>query len=377
MTALFFRSANKPLHPGYRPFWTCLASVCAFITLAMFSSHASIGAIRVTHTGARFAWGYEEVDFVVTRRGTLVIECDSYGNSVQVSRSGELMFVTELNPGGASYNFSYTIRDAGRLTDGIRFKGGAGPDVYLNETTIADEVYGNGSSDSLTCGFGYTYVSGGPGDDVIYLRTSSNPGRYNQAFGDAGGDTIYGSEFSDYIFGGVNGDYLEGSGGDDYMLGGTGGDILFGNAGNDRIGGGFDGVADLLSGGEGSDEYSLYAYPGTSVNLDGSLYDIEPEAIVDDGTDRRRIIRQSSPTRSIEESFLVDQDYYNAYLMELTIDAYGYDYLFDPLAINPFDLEPIVAQSADDPRFLLPSISPLPTSTTTIKKNNLIRVGGW
>ena len=357
--------------------WPLVLSFCAVLFVSLCSANTSDGAIRVTHTGARFAWDDEGVDFVSTRRGTLVIECDSYGNSVRVIRYGELIWVTEFNPGGASYNFTYTIRDPGRLTDGIRFRGGDGPDVYLNETSIADEVYGNGSSDSLTCGFGYTYVSGGGGDDVIYLRTSVNPGKYNQAFGDAGGDAIYGSEFSDYIFGGANGDYLEGGGGDDYMLGGTGGDVLFGNAGNDRLGGGFDGVADLLSGGEGSDEYSLYAYPGTNVNLDGSLYDIESEAIIDDGTDRRRIIRQSSPTRSIEESFLVGQDYYNAFLIDITVDAYGADNVFDPLLINPFDLEPIITQSADDPRFLLPSMSSSPTSTTTIKKNNLIRVGGW
>jgi hypothetical protein len=78
-----------------------LARLCAVIAISLSFSNASLGSIRVTHTGARYAWDYEGVDFVVTRRGTLVIECDSYGNSVRVYRSGEKMLVTEFNPGGA------------------------------------------------------------------------------------------------------------------------------------------------------------------------------------------------------------------------------------------------------------------------------------
>ena len=355
-----------------------LATICVAVMFSFGFCNSSLGSIRVTHTYSRHAWDYEEVDYVVTGRGTLVVECDAYGNNVLVYRVGELLFVTEFNPGGASYNYTYTIRDKGLLTDGVRFRGGAGHDVYENATTLADEVYGNGGNDWLTCGFGYTYVSGGPGDDTIYLRTSTNQGKYNQAFGDAGGDAIYGSEFSDYLFGGANGDYLEGRGGDDYLLGGTGGDILFGNEGNDRLGGGFDGVADLLSGGEGSDEYSLYAYPGENVYLDGTLYDVEPEAIIEDGQDRRRIIRQSSPTRNIEDPFLVDQDFYNAAYLEVIVEAYGDEYLFDPyLAVFPFVVEPIIAQSADDPRFLLPATSVATPTASPVKKNTVTKIRGW
>ncbi len=249
-------------------FWKklCLAGTVLLLSASLASS--TFGAIRVRHSAGRFGWDYEHVDMVVTGRGGfVVIDCDAQGNSVVVDRNGDYIYVTEINPSGPPGKFSYSIRDPNRWTAGILFKGGPGPDVYENNTPYADEVYGNSGNDWITCGFGYSYVKAGSGDDVVYLRTSKNPGQYNQVFGDLGGDVIYGSEFSDFILGGENGDYIEGRGGDDYLLGDSGGDVLFGNEGIDRLGGGFDGVPDLMSGGEGSDEYTFHAYPGTSVNI--------------------------------------------------------------------------------------------------------------
>ncbi len=385
-------AARDSLERNYTRFALAIAStirmvlsthwICASVVMMFTSSISSscLGDFKIVHQGAARPNEPSYYNFVVRRRGTLFIECDSWGCNIEVYRTGQSLCVADYFPRGTSKIVTVVFLDPNHLTTNIVFRGGTASDTYENNTDLPEEVFGNGGNDCLRCGYGSTYVSGGQGDDTIYLRTLSNTGSYNQAFGDEGGDSIYGSEFSDYIFGGANGDYLEGGGGNDYLLGGPGGDILFGNAGDDRLGGGFDGVADLLSGGEGSDEYSLYAYPGTNVNLDGSFYDIEIEVIIDDGTDRRRIIRQSSSTRSMEEPFLVDQDFGNAAFVQWVVDSYDLEYLTDPsLSIYAYDLEPIMAESADDPQFLLPPpvfVNPT-TTTTTINTNSITRIRGW
>ena len=376
--------ARDAIEPGRVFSWATFIRKLYLLTLVVILlqalAEASRGDAKVFHTNSVVTPEGSPVNGIVRGRGILVIECESYGNDIVVYRVGDHLVVADFFPRGSSRIQTLVIEDHARLTYEVHFKGGSGHDVYQNDTSISDKVYGNGGNDWLTCGFGYTYVSGGLGDDVIYLRTDSDPGKYNQAFGDEGRDVIYGSPFSDYLLGGDQGDYLEGGDGNDYILGGSGGDILFGNAGDDRLGGGFDGVADLLSGGEGSDEYTLYAFPGNNVNLDGSLYDVESEVIIDDGYDRRRIIRQNSPPRSMEIPYQVEQDFGNAEFIALIVEAYGEFNVFDPyLSNHSYDIEPIIAQSADDPLFLLPlsSFGSASTTTTVIKKNSGTKIRGW
>ena len=72
---------------------------------------------------------------------------------------------------------------------------------YINGTTIADVVYGNGGNDTINGGEGNDLLFGGDGNDTIY--------------GGKGNDTIYGDDGDDILDGGV---------GDDILKGGTGND---------------------------------------------------------------------------------------------------------------------------------------------------------
>lgn len=72
---------------------------------------------------------------------------------------------------------------------------------YINGTTIADVVYGNGGNDTINGGDGNDLLFGGDGDDTIY--------------GGKGNDTIYGDDGDDLLDGGVGDDVLKGGTGDD------------------------------------------------------------------------------------------------------------------------------------------------------------------
>lgn len=72
---------------------------------------------------------------------------------------------------------------------------------YINGTTIADVVYGNGGNDRINGGDGNDLLFGGDGNDAIY--------------GGKGNDTIYGDDGDDLLDGGVGDDILKGGSGND------------------------------------------------------------------------------------------------------------------------------------------------------------------
>lgn len=75
---------------------------------------------------------------------------------------------------------------------------------YINGTTIADVVYGNGGNDRINGGDGNDLLFGGDGNDVIY--------------GGKGNDTIYGDDDDDILDGGVGNDVLKGGSGNDTYI---------------------------------------------------------------------------------------------------------------------------------------------------------------
>jgi Ca2+-binding RTX toxin-like protein len=106
-------------------------------------------------------------------------------------------------------------------------------------------------------------VTTGDGDDIVDLEGVKASGGWNLVPGptetaprvnvSTGNDvdTVYGSEFADYIDVGDMADYAFGDQGDDIIFGGGNTDVLKGEGGNDEVHGeeGFD----LLYGGSGDD----------------------------------------------------------------------------------------------------------------------------
>jgi len=168
----------------------------------------------------------------------------------------------------------------------IRFGGGEGDDVFVNNTSIRSKAYGGIGNDLIIGGTARDHLYGGWGDDMLFgggaddvLKGSFGNdvldgqkgndelfggwGR-DELYGGAGKDKLYGSRGSDLLSGGSSRDHLEGGSGDDVLLGGSGGDKLYGNAGRDILKGGSG--KDKLRGGRGRDRLYGGGGNGPSAN---------------------------------------------------------------------------------------------------------------
>jgi hypothetical protein len=140
--------------------------------------------------------------------------------------------------------------DEGDGGSGERFMGTPHADRLVG-TPGNDVFYGLGGNDTIVGRGGRDVVFGGAGRDRI--------------LGGAGADRLHGGSGSDVIVGGRGADFLVGDAGRDRVLGGRGADVLVGGAGHDllRAGSGDDtllakdGLADLVTGGRGLDQYRL------------------------------------------------------------------------------------------------------------------------
>jgi Ca2+-binding RTX toxin-like protein len=134
-------------------------------------------------------------------------------------------------------------------------------------------------------------LTGTDGDDVVSLGAGSDQFWH----GGAGNDVVCGGPGQDHLVGEAGNDWLDGGGGPDTVYGGAGEDVVHGGAGNDSIHGddfdpsgtdfdgadqvygddGDDGIggeagtgADVIEGGEGTDQISFYLGGGRSVTID-------------------------------------------------------------------------------------------------------------
>jgi Ca2+-binding RTX toxin-like protein len=107
-------------------------------------------------------------------------------------------------------------------------------------------VSGNGST-------GIENVRGTRFNDRIYGNELDN-----ELFGNSGADWLYGYNGIDMLYGGWDDDLLYGGDQRDYLYGQAGRDQLFGELGDDYLEGGYDGFADVLTGGQGADEFVQY-----------------------------------------------------------------------------------------------------------------------
>lgn len=115
---------------------------------------------------------------------------------------------------------------------------------YFYDT--ADEVRGNGGSDTLQLRGGNDIALGGAGADRLFGELGMD-----DLAGDSGNDRLFGGDGDDVLRGGLDNDVLYGGNGRDGLLGGSGGDILFGESSNDILSG--EGGNDVLRGGAGVD----------------------------------------------------------------------------------------------------------------------------
>jgi len=173
------------------------------------------GADRITQLG--------DTDYVDAGSGDDFIDCGYRG----VPKNPTII--------GGSGNDSITARNGGSIF------GGSG-----NDSITAQRAPGNVPVDTSIS----LIAHGQAGNDTII----GSDGR-DKLYGGEGDDWLRGGMSSDKLFGGAGNDKLSGNGGSDMILGDIGTDLIFGNAGNDKLYAS-DGEVDTVNGGDGTDYYS-------------------------------------------------------------------------------------------------------------------------
>ncbi len=170
----------------------------------------------------------------------------------------------------------------------VSFRGYAGNDSFLNNTSIASTAFGGDGNDNLAGGSSNDRLYGEAGADTLIARQGDD-----HLTGGAGADLLHGGVGNDRLYGGSGDDTLFGdnpnhgefapTGGSDVLFGdsgfntlyGQGGmDSVYGEADNDILYGNYpgqisDGVPDDLYGGEDYDWLYFASYP------DGDSHTIE------------------------------------------------------------------------------------------------------
>jgi Ca2+-binding RTX toxin-like protein len=180
-----------------------------------------------------------------------------------------------LGDGVDRIDFSAADASSSGLGVWATVSGGAGNDVLT--ATGPEALYGDAGNDTLTDAFTYSYndfpprhqrgpyqtdIDGGDGNDIIRnarfalgdagndtMYGTEDPDWLDVLWGGTGNDTIYGLAGGDEILGNSGDDRLYGGSGDDGISGGPGNDTIYGNSGDDSIRGGPG--RDVLSGGPG------------------------------------------------------------------------------------------------------------------------------
>lgn len=231
------------------------------------------GGENVTFTGTGFTYN----SLYTPLAGTVTGIAETYGGQVY-NVSGFAVKATDLVTWAATDNnaaaFSAILGGANNT-----ISGGAGPDL-LRSYGSSDSLSGGAGADTVYGGAGQDILYGGDGGDYIVSGTG-----FNQVNGNKGEDTIVGhSQVGDWLSGGQGNDviqlststghsFVNGNMGADTITGGSAGDTLLGGQGNDVIVGGagkdfFSGDlgANTLTGGGGNDIF--HAGPGHDVVTD-------------------------------------------------------------------------------------------------------------
>lgn len=145
-----------------------------------------------------------------------------------------------------------------------------------------DTVYGTDQADTLEGEAGLDTLHGAAGNDTIRGEDDDD-----DLFGQSGNDVMYGGYGYDALDGGIDNDLMYGGNGavdndgGDTLFGGTGDDRLYGEAGNDSLRG--DDGADYMYGGDGNDSLDSRGQDFASDTLDGGLGDDYGRSVLSDG----------------------------------------------------------------------------------------------
>ncbi|NJP10105.1 MAG: hypothetical protein HC866_12010 [Leptolyngbyaceae cyanobacterium RU_5_1] len=156
--------------------------------------------------------------------------------------------------------------------------GNAGNNTLFG-TQLNETIQGLDGNDHLFGLNGDDSLEGGNNDD--YLD------------GGSGNDTLFGNTGNDHLFAGLGNDSLDGGSGRDWLNGGVGNDVLLGSDGNDTLQGSSAltaGEIDLLTGGGGADTFVL----GSFLDM---LYDDQNTAT--DGTADYALITDFNPSQDV------------------------------------------------------------------------------
>lgn len=141
---------------------------------------------------------------------------------------------------------------------------------YGINLTVAEEIFGNESDETIIGPNGPSIVMAFGGDDAVTTGDAND--RIMGGFGNdtlysnGGHDSIYGEEGNDLIDAGAGDDTVYGGDGDDIVVGGDGNDQLFGGDGKDELHGGAG--DDVIDGGDGAEDWvSYWDASSVTVNL--------------------------------------------------------------------------------------------------------------
>ena len=230
--------------------------------------------------------------------------CTGNGNNVTCAVDFITRVVIDLGPGDDQIAAQPTVP----IGMHAEIHGGPGRDTLRGADASNDLLFGDEGDDVLDGGFGDDKLDGGAGDDALTANLGvdiyrggtgidalsyaayTSPVRVTVGAGGADDGSV--GETDDVggdierVDGGTGGDTLIGSAGNDLLYGNDGSDILDGGAGADLLAGGADndtiaardGVADLISCGDGADAL-------TSDQLDAadSCESIQSETVVTGG----------------------------------------------------------------------------------------------
>jgi Ca2+-binding RTX toxin-like protein len=242
---------------------------------------------------------------MMTTRETALITAAALGLNTEGTAENDTLL------GGADDDFLSGLGGADLLSGlggNDTLSGGTGNDK-LEGSTGNDTLYGGGGTDRLFAGDGDDLLLGGIDNDGVFggagndtvsyqgiltggvqvsLRSNTSGGAYGvdqlasieNIIGNAGNDTLEGSDFGNQIDGNAGDDRLLGRFGNDTIIGGDGADslnggrgvdVLYGGAGDDVLTGstGKDG----MFGGEGADQFLFK--PFINVGNDDTVGDFE------------------------------------------------------------------------------------------------------
>jgi hypothetical protein len=208
--------------------------------------------------------------------------CTGNGTNVTCAVDFITRVVIDLGPGDDAIAVGPTLPIGMRA----EIHGGPGRDMLRGADGSNDLLFGDDGDDALDGGFGDDALDGGAGDDVltanlgadlyrggsgidgvtyaaytapvtVSVGAGANDGQVGEnddvagdverIDGGSGGDVLAGSGANDLLYGGLGPDTLDGGGGADVLVGGGDDDVIAAR----------DGIADLISCGDGSDRATV------------------------------------------------------------------------------------------------------------------------